>query len=187
MSKNSDGTTNFADIAPAQYTEWCTPAAQLVPVHAYFGGQIPLDPASNPQNPTGARRFFTPVEDGLSREWSKAGNFLNPPFGGPERPMPKWLAKLHEQVLKGRTVIALLPAGTRFSTKYWQRDALNERLNAWCILKKRVRFLKDGVPQTKNPFDSAYYGYNVNQELFAELFPSMGKVYLLTARGHQTV
>src|SRR6478609_4230979 len=46
-----------------------TPSYILDPVRVDLGGVIGLDPCTTPDNPVGATRFYTPVEDGLARSW----------------------------------------------------------------------------------------------------------------------
>lgn len=175
MSKTSTGEVNMQDIAPAQSTDYITPESILVPVRAYFGGKIPLDPATIASNPTKAKRFFTPAEDGLSKGWSRKGNFLNPPYG---KEIREWVAKVHEQAEKGRIIIALLPCGARFSTKYWQDTVLTEWLTASCFVRGRIAFLReDGSKATGNPYDSMIYGFNVRPHKFAVHFGHLGKVF----------
>ncbi len=199
MSKNVDGSINMQDIAPAQTTEWYTPEKILIPVRSYFGGQIPLDPATTKKNNTKAKKIFTLKENGLEQEWSKKGTFLNPPYS---RVFHLWLAKVHEQAAKGRTIIGLFPMGSRYSTKYYQRDALNEWMNAGCWIDERVKFLdENGEIRYKrdeetgeflldekgrkikggNPYDSQLTGYNVDPERFAVHFGELGKVYRMEA------
>lgn len=184
---------NLADLK-CQSTVYLTPPTALQPVRDYFGGPIPLDPATEPTNPTEALAFGcdpsgpssppgTPgicLGDGLQIPWHQhAGTFLNPPYSKQIRP---FLEKLHEEVIKGATVIALLPAGARYATKYWQRDAFNERLNAICFVRGRVKFLRpDGTPTTgSNPYDSQFMLYNGDTDRFIECFRASGKVLALS-------
>ncbi len=191
--------THMQDVAEAQTGEWFTPEIILEPVRAYFGGSIPLDPATITSNPTKAKRFFTPTENGLVKPWSKKGTFVNPPYGQ-KHGMYDWLAKLHEEAAKGRTIIALLPMGSRFSTDYWQRDVLTEYVTAVCWPNKRVQFVdengetryktdpetgewvlndKGGKIKSSNPYDSVVWLYGGNPYRFAVRFGHLGKVYKL--------
>ena len=58
---------NLAD-KKAERKDWLTPPKILEPVRRYFGGQIPLDPATGADNPTDAQFFFTKADDGLVRQ-----------------------------------------------------------------------------------------------------------------------
>jgi hypothetical protein len=71
--------TNWVD-KQCESVEWYTPPAILERVEFYFGGPIPLDPATAPHNPTGATRFITEDEDGLAQEWLASGSQLKQPF-----------------------------------------------------------------------------------------------------------
>jgi len=60
---------------------WLTPPGVLAPVRAYFpGGVIPMDPATESHNPTGAKWFYTEEDDGLAKVWNPEGVFINPPY-----------------------------------------------------------------------------------------------------------
>lgn len=195
MSKNKDGTTNWVDLSCAT-GEWYTPRMILDRVDLFFGGQIPLDPCTSPANPTNAKIFWSDYngEDGLEMDWCKEadkastmspyvpygrgyGCFVNPPYGVKNR-MPEWLEKIHDEAIELLPTIALLPMGSRFSTKNWQRWILSRTLDAICFVNKRVPFENArGEKQNRNPHDSAIYGYNVPQSLFKECFTPLGKCY----------
>lgn len=88
-----------------------------------------------------------------------------------------WAMKIHETVRKGTPLIALLPCGARFSTKYWQRCILNHELSAMCFVEGRIPFIgPDGKPGKGNLYDSIYYGYNLDANRFDSCFKSMGAV-----------
>lgn len=59
---------------------WQTPTWFLTLVRQVAA--IALDPATAPNNPTGARRFYTEEDNGLLLPWPKTGLvFVNPPYG----------------------------------------------------------------------------------------------------------
>src|SRR3990167_9502517 len=68
---------------------WQTPPEILRPARQYWGGQIPFDVCTTALNPTGAKGFWTPDDDGLAREWPEKW-WKNPPYG---RSMATWLKK----------------------------------------------------------------------------------------------
>ena len=164
--------------------EYFTPENILACTRYYFDGQIPLDPATTSTNPTKAERFYTIVDNGLVQPWYH-GVFVNPPYG---RVIRDWTKKIREASELCTQIIALLPRGTRFSTRYWQDNILSSRLNAVCFVRGRVSFLdeygnkiihidKHGKKKSSgNPYDSAIYGYNVFQDRFVEAFGKLGKV-----------
>jgi phage N-6-adenine-methyltransferase len=169
----ADDDTNWVD-KECNSVEWYTPPAVLERVRDYFGGPIPLDPATAPHNPTGALRFFTAEQDGLRQDWSRDGAFVNPPYGAAMR---DWCRKLHEEADRGVPVIALLPCGARFSTAYWQEHVLNGRLTAICFVQGRVAFVSpQGEAPAGNPYDSAVYGFNADRERFARAFGPLGRI-----------
>lgn len=160
---------------------WLTPERVLAPVRAYFGGPIPLDPCTQPGNPTKALRFFTEAEDGLAQPWD-APAFVNPPYSRLEGqkipPIRLWVEKIHREAEKGQVVIALLPCGARFSTGYWQQHALVSELRAWCFVRGRVNFLDESGKVAKgNLYDSAVYGFGVDPVRFARFFTPLGRVF----------
>jgi phage N-6-adenine-methyltransferase len=67
--------------------------------------------------------FFTPNEDGLKQDWSKAskGNavFVNPPYAFGE--LEKWVDKAHQEAQQGTTVVMLLPL---YKSYPWFRDVV---------------------------------------------------------------
>jgi len=153
-------------------TVYITPVKYLKPVRIYFGGSIPFDVATEPSNPSKALGFWTKKHNSLKRSWPDEG-FVNPPYG---RVMRKWTRKIRESSEQGKTYIALLPCGARFSTKYWQADILQPCLNSICLVNKRIPFERpDGTVADSNPYDSAFYGFNVDPDFFAECFERYGK------------
>jgi len=174
---------NLTDLG-CKETVYITPDKIAVPVRAYFpGGQIPLDPATEPNNPLGALAFCsgphcdgTSLGDGLAAPWSDhAGVFVNPPYG---KVIKHWCAKIHEETVAGAEIIALLPCGARFGTKYWQDHILNPGLDVTLFVRGRLQFLRpDGSgTQGSNPYDSQLLGFNVDVDRFEECFKHLGKI-----------
>lgn len=175
--KTGEPATNWVD-KQCESVEWYTPESILETVRNYFGGPIPLDPASPEHNPTRATVHYTVTDDGLTQDWAGGGVFLNPPYG---EVMKAWMAKLYAESLLDTPVLALLPCGARFSTGYWQDYVLSERLNAVCFLRGRVAFVDQaGTPQKGNPYDSALYGWNVDTEKFKAAFSQLGRVLTIS-------
>ncbi len=154
---------------------WLTPASFIKTIESYFGGPIPLDPATEDNNPTNATVFYTEQTNGLDKSWGVgAGVFVNPPYS--KGSMPLWTAKIKEEADKGIPIIALLPCGARFGTKYWQRNALCDKLNAICFVKGRLKFRKpDGTIGKRNLYDSQVYGFNVDWPRFKSAFEKIGR------------
>lgn len=157
----------------AMETIWLTPEYVLDCVRAYFGGQIPLDPATQPNNPTKARVFWTEADDGLAQSWAFRDVFVNPPYG---KAVPFWTAKIRQASSQGATIIVLL-AGNRWETKYFQRDFLrNPNLKVICPKGPgRISFLRaDGTVAKQPNVPSIFYGFNVDPQRFAEAFAPLG-------------
>ena len=79
---------------------------------------IGLDPATAPDNPTGARCYLTEAHDGLKTDWrTSLGEivFLNPPYG---RAIGTWTDRV---VRQGVPTISLTPA--RPDAQWWIRAA----------------------------------------------------------------
>ena len=88
-------------------TIYITPPKLADPIRSYFpDNTIPLDAATQPDNPLEATQFCTKEEgipgssgNGLDFSWSDVGKcFVNPPYG---RGMKDWCAKIHEETVLG--------------------------------------------------------------------------------------
>jgi DNA modification methylase len=155
----------------AKDLDYCTPPRVLDPVRAYFGGSIPLDPATNQTNPTKAKIFYTPAEDGLAQQWEKPV-YVNPPYGKLIKP---WLHKIAEEAARGTTILALLPV-VRTEQQYFQD--LMAAANAVCWIRKRVSFIRPSTGEVakSNPHASALWGFNVDVAKFKTIFSAIGLV-----------
>jgi site-specific DNA-methyltransferase (adenine-specific) len=152
-------------------TDYFTPPRILDPVREYFGGRIDLDPATTWENPTGARRIHTPANSGLDAQWIPYRVFVNPPYG---RVLRRWVGKIYEESRKGCEIVALLP-GQRFEQKYWQVEVFNPTLIGFCMVRKRVSFLRpDGTVAKGNPYGSFVYLYNGDFTRFEKAFSEVG-------------
>lgn len=158
---------------------WITPDKYLAPVRSYFGGVIPMDPATEPDNPTRARRFYTKKDNGLIQDWGPQV-FINPPFSAGE--LIPFLKKINELAKAGTEIIALLSV-TRSETNNWQALLPIKEQNAECFVRQRIKFLRpvhrDGVKNYEeagsNTQPSAFYGFNVDQDRFCGQFSSIGQ------------
>lgn len=84
-----------------------TPAYVLEPIRKLLGG-IGLDPCTEPDNPTGAARFYCLPQDGCSLPWDAPTVFCNPPYGEVRK---RWVERC---IAEGRLrqVVLLIPAKT---------------------------------------------------------------------------
>lgn len=136
---------------------WLTPSYVLEPVREALGGLIDLDPCTEPDNPIGAVRFYTVVDDGIVQPWASPTIFVNPPYSKAREP---WITKCINAGREGLSVVLLIPAAT--DTTIFQR-ALGEATQA-CFIRGRVKF---GVPRANGRQEAASHpsvllGWNVN-------------------------
>lgn len=123
--------------------EWCTPQSLFDALNTEFG--FTLDPCSTANNAK-CNKFYTILEDGLSRDWTKDRVFMNPPYG---REIGKWIKKAYETARGGGLVVCLIPSRT--DTAWW---------HDYCE-KGEVRFVRGRIYFTSQkgtgpaPFPSA--------------------------------
>lgn len=155
--------------APCLKTDWQTPEHLLDCVRDYFGGPIPLDPATSPGNPTKALEFFTEEDDGLSWDWHPQA-FVNPPYG---KAIRQWLMGTAQQATNDAEIIALLPCA-RWEQGYFH-DFL-DHVDALCFIRKRVSFVnpKTGDRVNGNPYANMFAGLNTDWSRFVRAFSPVG-------------
>lgn len=140
---------------------WFTPSYVLDPVRVDLGGSIGLDPATTPDNPVGADRFYTPGEDGLETPWVGPGwfptVFVNPPYSKAREP---WVERCIEAGALGQKVVLLIPSAT--DTRIWQRAAASA--SAIVFVKGRVKFgvLRPNRRQVAASHPSTLFGWNTD-------------------------
>jgi len=179
-TEKADGTERWK----AEMSEWQTPRLILDPVDAYFEGKIGLDPCSCDGNPTRARRFFTPSDDGLSRAWSRGGDrafrrelvFVNPPYND----LWRWVAKALAEALLGHEVILLLSCTARQSDPRWAAIRRCPSLETQLELEGRVAFINPatGEPVKGNNHPSALFFFGAESvERVVDHFGHLGPVW----------
>jgi phage N-6-adenine-methyltransferase len=119
---------------------WETPRETFDALDAEFG--FGLDVCALPGNAK-CPRFFTPEDDGLSREW-RGVCWMNPPYG---REIGRWMRKALESSREGATVVCLVPART--DTAWWHECAARGEIR---FIRGRLRF---GGAKCGAPFPSA--------------------------------
>jgi hypothetical protein len=82
-----------------------TPPYILAPVRRLLGG-IELDPCTEPDNPTGADRFYCPPQDGCVLPWD-ARTDVNPPYG---EVRGRWVDRCIAEAGRGTKIVLLMPA-----------------------------------------------------------------------------
>ena len=88
-----------------------TPAYVLDPIRELLGG-IGLDPCTEPDNPTRARKFYALPNDGLELSWKAGSVFCNPPYG---KARDAWVARCIASGRERPTVL-LIPSHTETQT-----------------------------------------------------------------------
>lgn len=105
---------------------WSTPQDFFDTLNEEFF--FPLDPCASIDTAK-CDKFYTEIEDGLTKDWAGEKVFCNPPYG---RQIKKWVKKYYEEGMKdGTTVVMLIPART--DTTYFHDYIYN---------KSEVRFIK---------------------------------------------
>lgn len=135
-----------------------TPDYILERVHTDLDFFIELDPCTFPDNPTGAIRFLTVADDGLSQAWEGAGSiFVNPPYGKAREP---WVDRCIAAGARGQKVILLIPAAT--DTRIFQKAASTSM--AVVFVRGRVKFgtLRENRRQHAASHPSALIGWNTD-------------------------
>jgi phage N-6-adenine-methyltransferase len=145
-----------------------TPAYVLDKVRADLGG-IDLDPCTEPDNPTGAKHFYTTEDDGLKRPWCatwrKLTVFCNPPYGKAREP---WVTRcIIAGTMRNQGVVLLIPSAT--DTRTFRRAA--ESADDIVFVQGRLKFgtLRENRRQHAASHPSALLGWNVSLDACAEL------------------
>lgn len=132
-----------------------TPPYVLEPVRALLGG-IGLDPCTEPDNPTGAERFYHLPADGAALPWDARNVFCNPPYG---EARGRWVERCIEAG-KDRPVVLLIPSHTE--TQVFQRALL--ACSSVVFVRARLRFgvLRENRRQEAASHGSALFGFGVD-------------------------
>jgi phage N-6-adenine-methyltransferase len=149
-----------------------TPSYVLDLVRADLG-HIGLDPCTEPDNPTGASRFYTVEDDGLAQPWSGfAGfdyipcfppTFVNPPYAKAREP---WVERCIAAAAH-QPVVLLIPAAT--DTRIFQRAAASA--DAVVFVRGRLKFgvLRPNRRQVAASHGSALLGWGTDLRACAAL------------------
>ena len=147
--------SSTAHKTPGATNEWETPKKLFEALKSKFG--IVFDAAASPHNAKCNCYFSTENgENALDMDWRvptflrTAGAqsiFVNPPYG---RGIGAWIKKAYEESRKGATVVVLVFCRT--DTKWWHDYAM--KASELLLIKGRVKFERDGVPQQSAPAPS---------------------------------
>lgn len=135
-----------------------TPDYVLDPLRVDLGGDIDLDPCTTADNPTGAARFFTVIDDGLSKAWiPSASVYVNPPYAKAREP---WVDRCIKVGETGIPVVLLIPAAT--DTRIFQKAARSA--DVVVFVRGRVKFgtLRPNRRQHAASHPSALIGWNTD-------------------------
>lgn len=134
-----------------------TPGYVLAPVRQALGGEIELDPCTEPDNPTGAQRFYTEADDGLTSPWNVGTIYCNPPYGKAREP---WVKLCIAAGGRGAQVVLLIPSHT--DTRVVQ--SCFRTATSAAFIKGRVKFgvLRNNGRQEAASHPSALFGWNVD-------------------------
>ena len=159
--RGTAGTGEFERYTPSDYIE----AAREVM------GSIDLDPASNKiaQKTVKAQRFFTPENDGLTKQW-RGNVWLNPPYHRELQPL--FIAKLIEEVKAGRTKQAILLTNNSTDTDWFLQAA--QAAQAICFTVGRVAFLTQAGEELAPTQGQAFFYYGKAAPRFRETFAVIG-------------
>jgi len=121
---------------------WATPQEWFSYLDLEF--KFTLDPCCLPDTAK-CKKYFTPVEDGLSQSWAGERVFMNPPYG---RDISKWMEKAYVECRDHHAlVVCLVPA--RVDSQWWHRFAVMGEI------RFPIGRLKFGGAQYSAPFPVA--------------------------------
>jgi len=149
----------YRDASDPANTQF-TPAYVLAPVVQALGG-IGLDPCTTAGNPTGAERFYTIADDGLTSPWSgldwSPSVYVNPPYGKAREP---WVTQCMSAGVAGQRVVLLMPSHT--DTLAFQQAMTTA--DAVVFIRGRVKFgtLRPNRRQEAASHPSVLIGWNVD-------------------------
>jgi len=134
--------------------EWETPEKLFNQLNDQWG--FTLDPCATDNNAK-CCKFYTKVDDGLSKSWEGEIVFMNPPFG---REIGSWVKKAYmESMHNGAIVVCLIPART--DTAYWHDYIFGIEFVDITFLRGRIQFERhSNMVATSAPFPSAIIVFN---------------------------
>ena len=106
-------------LMTSKTSEWATPKEFFELLDKEFN--FTLDPCATSENAK-CSKFFTKVEDGLTKDWVGERVYCNPPYG---REIAAWVEKCDKEARNGaEVVVMLIPART--DTKYFHKYIYNK-------------------------------------------------------------
>lgn len=138
---------NTSTLFSSKTDVWSTPQDLFDSLNKEFG--FNLDACAIPENAK-CKKFFSPEQDGLSKEWHGVV-WCNPPYG---RSITKWIAKAASSKA---TTVMLLPART--DTR-WFHEYIYEKVETR-FLRGRLKF---GGSKNSAPFPSMIVVFRNHEE-----------------------
>ena len=138
-----------AALLSSKNMSWCTPPELFTALDQEF--HFDLDPAATDKSAKCAK-YYTPADDGLSKDWGGCRVFCNPPSG---RHIQEWVRKGYEESQKpGTLVVMLIPART--DTSYFHDYIFGGKADEVRFLRGRIKFTdEEGNAKDAAPFPSA--------------------------------
>lgn len=138
-----------AALLSSKNMSWCTPPELFTALDQEF--HFDLDPAATDKSAKCAK-YYTPADDGLSKDWGGCRVFCNPPYG---RHIQEWVRKGYEESQKpGTLVVMLIPART--DTSYFHDYIFGGKADEVRFLRGRIKFTdEEGNTKDAAPFPSA--------------------------------
>lgn len=136
--------------------------AQLTPEYVLKAvrrilGTIELDPCTEPDNPVGAERFFTPPVDGCAEPWDATTIYCNPPYG---EVRDRWVKRAISAAREGKRVVLLMPSAT--DTRTFQLAFAHCTTAIFIGGRLKFRLARDNGRQRAASHGSTLYGFNVD-------------------------
>lgn len=128
---------------------WETPQDFFDKLNAIY--HFSIDVCALPYN-TKCTRYYTPIDDGLSQDWSNDVVWCNPPYG---KTIGLWVKKSYLESIKGSRIVMLLPART--DTKWFHDYILGKA--TLIFIRGRLKF---GQSLNSAPFPSMLALYNLD-------------------------
>ena len=127
------GMERLKGLMTSERSDWETPPEIFGPVQKEF--KLELDVCATKKNAL-LPEFFTPEQDGLSKDWAPKKCWMNPPYG---KQISRWVKKAYEESLKGALVVCLVPART--DTAWWHDYCAKGEVRFY---RGRIKFLIAG-------------------------------------------
>jgi hypothetical protein len=166
------------EAPPKNSDDWRTPNTTDQPVvklvRKALGGEIWLDPCSDPASSIPASVRYWKSSDGLAQHntWSKTV-FINPPFSDP---FP-WVERCCLEFARGNVSAAVMLLKAGVISNVGTGELINKYASAICHWRGRINFLNDdGNPVKGSDFDCVLIYFGARLDLFRGAFGGRGTI-----------